>query len=141
MANPLPDDVYSIQLPYGNNLAITDPGEGRWVHLLPEGEAGPDAHKIKIVYHTSKGAYALIFRLTDKYLRFDDSPSEAKKLVDGDEPRFFKIAKHEYYPNQYVMTVLEDRQLHIGVSSEQVNPPEIALREYPEKQPWVFKRM
>lgn len=114
----IPDGTYSIELPFGNG-AITDPGEGRFLNILPQGSLGPDAHKvswliwstgaiiivlalqIKIAYKSDKGGYALQFVKSGKYLTWNDEPSMNNKLVTGDKPRYFRITPHDYERDKY----------------------------------------
>jgi hypothetical protein len=44
------DGTYAIALPHGNTT-ITDPGEGRWLNLLPPGSLGNDADKVRVMPH------------------------------------------------------------------------------------------
>ncbi|KAG8708610.1 hypothetical protein FRC09_001141 [Ceratobasidium sp. 395] len=134
----VPDGVYAIQLP-NSDTAITDPGEGRYLHLLPHGALGQDADKIKVNYNGDKGAYSLQFEKSKKYLSYTDVPAMNNKLIDGDKPRYFKITKHDYYPDQFVITAAEDKNYHVGMALERIYPPWVALSSFPEKQPWSFK--
>ncbi|KAG8707089.1 hypothetical protein FRC09_002033 [Ceratobasidium sp. 395] len=136
----IPDGCYFIQLP-NSETAITDPGEGRYLHLLPHGTLGPDADKILVKHNDDKGAYSLQFEKSKKYLTYLNDPSMNNKLVDGDKPRYFKIAKHPYYPDQYVICAAEDKNYHVGMAMERIFPPWVALSALPETQPWSFKKL
>ncbi|KAG9120730.1 hypothetical protein FRC07_003651 [Ceratobasidium sp. 392] len=140
MANPVPDGVYSISLSSGGAGSITDTGEGRYLSLLPHGALGDDADKINVAYKPEKGAYSLQFAKSGKYLTWLDEPRMNNKLVTGDKPRYFKIAKHEYYEDLFIISVAEDKQYHLAMALERIFPPWVALNNYPDKQPWGFKK-
>ncbi|CAE6426308.1 unnamed protein product [Rhizoctonia solani] len=133
------DGVYIISVPMGPGC-ITDPGEGRWVPLVPHKSLGKDADKIKIKYNQDKGAYSLQFEKSGKYLTFEGSPSINNKLLDGDKPRYFKIAQHPYASDQYVIKVAEDPTYHIGIAMERIFPPWIAMTNLPEMQQWEINK-
>ncbi|CAE6461115.1 unnamed protein product [Rhizoctonia solani] len=135
----IPDGVYKIQLPHGNSF-ITDPGEGRFLHLLPDEALGKNADKIKVTYNSERGAYSLQFEKSKKYLTFEREPSRNNKLVDGDKPRYFKIDKHSYYADHYAIYVAEDRQFHLGMAMERIYPPWVAMQNFPDIQPWKFDK-
>ncbi|KAG8708609.1 hypothetical protein FRC09_001140 [Ceratobasidium sp. 395] len=141
MANPVPDGVYSIQLPFGGG-SITDAGEGRYLNLLDPGTLGPDAHKIKAYYKDDKGAYSLQFEKSGKYLTWADETLHMNtKLVVGDKPRYFKIAKHQFEEDKFSISAADDKQYHVGLALERIYPPWVALLNFPEKQPWAFNKV
>ncbi|CAE6484085.1 unnamed protein product [Rhizoctonia solani] len=133
------DGVYIISVPMGPGC-ITDPGEGRWVPLVPHNSLGKDADKIRIKYNHDQGAYSLQFEKSGKYLTFDGLPAMNNKLLDGDKPRYFKIEQHPYSPDQYAIKVAENRAFHIGLAMERVFPPWIAMTSLPEMQQWEIKK-
>ncbi|CAE6498810.1 unnamed protein product [Rhizoctonia solani] len=133
------DGLYVIGLPFGESY-ITDPGEGRFLPLLPTGNLGKDANKIKLQYKEDKGAYSLQFEKSGKYLTFEGPPSINNKLLDGDKPRYFKIEAHPYAQGQYAIKVAEDKKFHIGLAMERIFPPWVAMNSFPEVQSWVIKK-
>ncbi|KAG8738962.1 hypothetical protein FRC12_016470 [Ceratobasidium sp. 428] len=138
MANPVPDGVYSIQLPFGGS-SITDTGEGRYISLLPPGELGEDADKIQVAYKHEKGAYSFRFEKSKKYLTWEGDLRMNTKLIDGDKPRYFRITKHDFQEDGFTIIAAEDKQYHVGLALERIFPPWVALSNFPEKQPWLFK--
>ncbi|KAB5591456.1 hypothetical protein CTheo_5101 [Ceratobasidium theobromae] len=139
MHHKIPDGVYSIELPHGNS-AITDSGEGHWLNLMHPGDLGKDADKIEVKYNDSHGAYSFKFKASKKYITFNGQPSMNNKLLTGDKPRYFKIAQHEQYPEQYVIYVAENIHYHLAIALERIYPPWVAMELTPEKQPWDFKK-
>ncbi|KAG8685088.1 hypothetical protein FRC11_011147 [Ceratobasidium sp. 423] len=135
----IPDGVYIISVPMGPGC-ITDPGEGRWVPLVPHNSLGKDADKIKIKYNHDQGAYSLQFEKSGKYLTFEGMPRMNNKLLDGDKPRYFKIDQHPYGPDQYAIKVAENKFFHVGLAMERVYPPWIAMTNLPEVQQWEIKK-
>ncbi|KAG9086942.1 hypothetical protein FS749_003269 [Ceratobasidium sp. UAMH 11750] len=138
MVNSIPDGIYTIELPFGQG-AITDTGEGRYLNLLPHGSLGPDADKISAVYKAERGGYALQFEKSKKYLTWVEALRMNTKLVAGDKPRHFQITRHDYQEDMFVISVVEDKQYHVGLALERIVPPWIALSNFPEKQAWAFK--
>ncbi|CEL62831.1 hypothetical protein RSOLAG1IB_12581 [Rhizoctonia solani AG-1 IB] len=133
------DGVYTISLPHGDSR-ITDPGEGRWLNLLPGGSLGKDADKIRIKFNGDRGGYSLQFEKSGKYFTFEGSPFPNNKLLDGDKPRYFKIQKHEFYPDMYAINLSEDKNFHIAMAMERIYPPWVAMNSFPEMQPWKFEK-
>ncbi|QRW10444.1 hypothetical protein RhiLY_09443 [Ceratobasidium sp. AG-Ba] len=121
--------------------SVTDPGEGRWVPLLPRDTLGPDADKIELTFNIDKGGYSLKFKKSQKYLTFDGPPSINNKLLDGDKPRYFKIEQHSYDSDRYAIYVAEDKKFHLGLAMERIFPPWVAMNNFPEVQPWEIKRV
>ncbi|KAJ1301167.1 hypothetical protein OPQ81_003578 [Rhizoctonia solani] len=132
--------VYIFSVPMGQGC-ITDPGEGRFLHLLPHGALGEDADKIRVNYNQDKGAYSLQFEKSKKYLSFLGEPSMNNKLVPDDKPRYFKIERHPYYPDMHVVKIAEDKSFHVGMALERIFPPWIAMTKLPEMQPWEVKQI
>ncbi|QRW10446.1 hypothetical protein RhiLY_09445 [Ceratobasidium sp. AG-Ba] len=119
--------------------SITDPGEDRWIPLLPHGSLGADADKIAVKFNVEKG-YTFQFTKSKKYITFDGPPSINNKLLDGDKPRYFKIEQHPYQLDCYAIKVAEDKNFHLGLAMERIFPPWIAMSNFPEKQPWKFEK-
>ncbi|CAE6445587.1 unnamed protein product [Rhizoctonia solani] len=134
------DGVYSITIPFGPGC-ITDPGEGRWVPLVPSGSLGSDADKIRVVFNQDRGAYSLQFEKSKKYITFGGEPSMNNKLLTGDKPRYFKIEQHPYGPGQYAIKAAENKNFHLGLAMERVFPPWVAMTSLPEQQQWEFKEL
>ncbi|CCO36410.1 hypothetical protein RSOLAG1IB_11654 [Rhizoctonia solani AG-1 IB] len=134
------DGVYTISIPFGPGC-ITDPGEGRWVPLVPHGSLGPDADKILVRFNPDRGAYSLQFEKSKKYLTFEREPFPNNKLLDGDKPRYFKIEQHPYAPDQYMILVAEQSNYNIGPAMERIFPPWVAMGSSPQAQQWEFKKI
>ncbi|KAL8243843.1 hypothetical protein R6Q59_010101 [Mikania micrantha] len=130
------EGVYAIQLP-NSDTCITDPGEGRYLNVLPKGSFGPDAYKIR-VRKESGGVYSLQFTASKKFITYNSDAGMNNKLVDGDKPKLFKIQKHEYYPDTWVITAAENQTYHVGLALERIYPPWVALSSFPERQAWSF---
>ncbi|EUC61421.1 transmembrane protein, putative [Rhizoctonia solani AG-3 Rhs1AP] len=124
------DGVYIISVPFGPGC-ITDPGEGRWVPLVPHNALGKDADKIIIQYNHDRGAFSLQFENSKKYITFDGIPSVNNKLKDGEKPRYFKIERHEFASDKYAICVAENKHFHVGMAMERVFPPWIAMSGLP----------
>ncbi|KAG8751316.1 hypothetical protein FRC12_012509 [Ceratobasidium sp. 428] len=139
MANPVPDGTYSIELPFDGGC-ITDPGEGRFLHLLPHGVLGEDADKINVLYKPEKGCYIFQFAKSKKYLTWEGDLKTNTKLIDGDKPSCFKITKHNYEEDKFTISAAEDKQYHVGPALERIYPPWVAMLNFPEKQAWAFKK-
>ncbi|CAE6411109.1 hypothetical protein ACGC1H_006415 [Rhizoctonia solani] len=133
------DGVYIISVPFGPGC-ITDPGEGRWVPLVPHGALGDKSDRIRIQYNHDRGAFSLQFEKSKKFMSFEGMPSMNNKLLDADKPRYFKIERHEYAPEQYAIYVAEHKAFHIGLAMERVYPPWIAMTSLPEVQQWEIKK-
>ncbi|CUA73470.1 hypothetical protein RSOLAG22IIIB_10829 [Rhizoctonia solani] len=133
------DGVYIISIPFGPGC-ITDPGEGRWVPLVPHNSLGKDADRVKIAYSEERGAYSIQFEKSGKYVAYNGAPTMNNKLLDGDKPCYFKIEKHEYSPEQYAIKVAENKTFHVGLAMERVYPPWVAMTSLPEVQQWEIKK-
>ncbi|QRV96127.1 hypothetical protein RhiJN_24145 [Ceratobasidium sp. AG-Ba] len=136
MGLPVPDGIYSIQLPH-NEACITDCGQGGWLSLLEKGKRG-DAHKIEVIYNIDKGAYSLRFEESKKYLTFQGAPSMDNKLFPSDKPRYFIIKPHEYEKDKFAIGVAEHKMFHIATAAEHIYPPVVAMNDMLQKQAWHF---
>ncbi|CUA77382.1 hypothetical protein RSOLAG22IIIB_12716 [Rhizoctonia solani] len=112
------DGVYIISVSIRPGC-ITDPGEGRWVPLVPHKSLGKDADRIKIKYSEDQGAYSLQFEKSGKYLTFEGLPALSNKLLDGDKPRYFKNEQQPYGPDKYANSVANSL-LTVGLCSIKV---------------------
>ncbi|KAG8700503.1 hypothetical protein FRC11_012876, partial [Ceratobasidium sp. 423] len=101
---------------------------------------GPEAHKVKVVYHKDKGAYSLQFEKSKEYIGYEGEPEMNKKLIDSDKPRYFKLQPHEYQHGKYVIVPVENKAFHVGLAMERIFPPWVALSSLPEKQAWAFEK-
>ncbi|KEP47090.1 hypothetical protein V565_168650 [Rhizoctonia solani 123E] len=113
---------------------ITDPGEGRWVPLVPHKSLGKDADK-------AHSAYSFQFEKSEKYLTFEGMPSMNNKLLDGDKPRYFKIEEHPYHPDMHAIKIAENKSFHVGLAMEHILPPWIAMSSLPDMQQWKIKKI
>ncbi|KAF8600780.1 hypothetical protein BDV93DRAFT_510631 [Ceratobasidium sp. AG-I] len=130
----------SIRTSYGQG-SVTDPGEGRFLHVLPHGALGEDADKIAIKYNADRGAYSLKFTKSGKFLTHADEPLHPNiKMVDGDKPAYFKITPHEYEKDKFCISHADNREYHVGLAMERIFPPWVALSNFPERQPWTIKK-
>ncbi|QRV81690.1 hypothetical protein RhiJN_09705 [Ceratobasidium sp. AG-Ba] len=134
MGLPVPDGVYSCELP--NGVCITDSGEGRWLNLMPPNSLGRDAHKIIVKYNLDRGAYSLQFEKSKSYLTFDGVPSNNNKLLPGDKPRYFTITPHEYEKDKFVIGIKENKEDHLGMARELIYPPWVAMNNMQVAQAW-----
>ncbi|KAF8752394.1 hypothetical protein RhiXN_11052 [Rhizoctonia solani] len=135
------DGVYLFALPNSSGSCISDPGEGRYLPLLPPGAIDEDAHKIVVKWNEERGGYSLQFKKSGKYLAFEGPPGINNKLLDGDKPRYFKITEHVYDSEKYAITVSEDTKYHIGLAMERIFPPWVAMSSFPEVQAWDIKKV
>ncbi|KDN47618.1 hypothetical protein RSAG8_03408, partial [Rhizoctonia solani AG-8 WAC10335] len=59
--------------------------------------------------------------------------------MDSHKARYFKIEQHPY--GQWAIKIAENLYYHVGIATERIIPPWVAMTSHDEVQQWEIKKI